>query len=221
MNDRLAKGIGLAGVAYAALEIAGDLSIGAFPDSDTPIAKLVPFYAAHHAVIARGGLLLHWAALFLALFAAALWLRLRDAGAHPVLAAAALLGGAVAVADELYGAGVYSTLGFLGAKESVIGPGALQAWHVSGAGGDLTTGDGGLAVLLLAVGVAGIATRAFPRWLAWTALPLGVLQLTPLGFFAGMIFLLWAVAAGIRLAVGSADESAASALPAAEVAPGI
>lgn len=198
MNDRLARGIGLAGIAFAGLEVAGNLSIGAFPDADTPIAKLIPFYASHHAAIARGGLLLHWAALFLALFAAALWFRIRSA--HPLLAGAALVGAAVAVADELAGAGVYSTLGFLGGKGSVIAPAALQAVHVNGAGGGLTTGDGGLAVLLLAVAVAGIRGRAFPRWLAWSALPLGLLQLTPLGFFAEMVFLVWAVAAAIHLA---------------------
>jgi len=164
MNDRLARGIGLAGIAFAGLEVAGNLSIGAFPDADAPIAKLMPFYASHHVAIARGGLLLHWAALFLALFAVALWFRIRSA--HPLLAGAALLGAAVAVADELAGAGVYSTLGFLGGKESVIAPAALQAVHVNGAGGGLTTGDGGLAILLLAVAVAGIRGRAFPRWLA-------------------------------------------------------
>ena len=215
MNDRLARGIGLAGIAFAGLEVAGNLSIGAFPDADAPIAKLMPFYASHHAAIARGGLLLHWAALFLALFAAALWLRIR--GAHPLLAGAALLGAAVAVADELAGAGVYSTLGYLGGKGSVIAPAALQAVHVNGAGGGLTTGDGGLAILLLAAAVAGIRGRAFPRWLAWSALPLGLLQLTPLGFFAEMVFLVWAVAAGIHLAARPAvagREAVHSAAPA-------
>ncbi|HEX3056200.1 MAG TPA: hypothetical protein VHP82_08690 [Gaiellaceae bacterium] len=215
MNDRLARGIGLAGIAFAGLEVAGNLSIGAFPDADAPIAKLMPFYASHHVAIARGGLLLHWAALFLALFAVALWFRIRSA--HPLLAGAALLGAAVAVADELAGAGVYSTLGFLGGKESVIAPAALQAVHVNGAGGGLTTGDGGLAILLLAVAVAGIRGRAFPRWLAWSALPLGLLQLTPLGFFAEMVFLVWAVAAAIHLAARpavGAREAVHSAAPA-------
>jgi hypothetical protein len=206
MNTKLVRFLPLAGVAFAVLSIAGNGSIGDFPDSDTPIAKLAPYYAAHHAGIARGGLLLHWAAFFFAFFAVAVWARVRR-NASPLVAGAILVGAAVDFADQLSSAGVYSTLGFIGGK-SVIAPAALQAWHVNGSGGGLTTGEGGLAVMLLALAAAGIAGRALPRSLSWTALPLGILQLTPVGFFAELLFLLWAAAAGIYMTVRPGGVSA-------------
>jgi len=67
--------------------------------------------------------------------------------------------------------------------------------------------DGSLAgsastfLFLLAMAGAGILARALPRWLAWTALLLGVLQLVPnqIGFVASLGFLVWTAAAGISL----------------------
>jgi hypothetical protein len=196
---RLVRILPLAGVAYLVLEIAGNGSIGDFPDSNTPIAKLVPFYAKHHSSIATGGLLLHYGGLALALFLVAVWDRIRESGVHPLVSAALLFGAAVTVAADFAGDGVYSTLGFIGGHEQVITPAALQAWHINGAGGGLTTGDGGLMIALLAVSVAGIAGRALPRWLGWSALPLGLVQLTPLGFYGGALFWLWAAVAGIYM----------------------
>ena len=215
MNSRLMRLLPLAGVVFAVLSIAGNGSIGDFPDADTPIAKLTPYYAAHHADLARGALLLHWAALFFALFAVAVWARVRG-GANPLVAGAILVGAAVDFAQQLSSASVYATLGLIGGK-SVIDPAALQAWHVNGAGGGLTTGEGGLALMLVAVALAGIAGRALPGWLAWTALPLGVLQLTPLGFYAEMLFLLWAAVAGVYMTVkpGGVSVQAGTATPVA------
>jgi hypothetical protein len=197
--NRLVRIVPLTGVAYLVLEIAGNGSIGNFPDSNTPIAKLIPFYADHHANIARGGFLLHYAALALALFLVAIWGRARQVGVHSFVSGALLVGAAVTVAAAFAEASVYSTLGFLGAHEGVVTPAALQAWHVNGAGGGATTGNGGLMIALLAISAAAIASNALPRWLGWSALPLGLVQLTPLGFFAGLVFCLWAAVAGIYM----------------------
>jgi hypothetical protein len=198
--NRLVRIVPLAGVIYFLLEVAGNGSIGNFPDSDTSIAELVPFYASHHAGIARGGFLLHYAALALALFLVAVWARARHAAAHALVSGTLLVGAAVTVAAAFAEAGIYSTLGFVGAHETVITPAALQAWHVNGAGGGATTGDGGLMIVLLAIAAASIAGRALPRWLGWIALPLGLVQLTPLGFFGGLVFWVWAAIAGIYMA---------------------
>ena len=216
--DRLVRIVPLAGVAYLVLEIAGNGSIGKFPESDTPIGKLIPFYAAHHSSIARGGLLLHYGAFALALFLAAVWARLRESGVHPLVSGVALLGAAATVAAEFAGAGVYSTLGFVGGHEHVIAPAALQAWHVNGAGGGLSTGDGGLMIVLLAVSVAAISGRALPRWLGWVALVLGLVQLTPIGFFAGLIFWAWAAVAGVYMAVRPLTATAVVGRPSAAYA---
>ena len=198
--NRLVRVVPLAGVVYALLAVIGNGTIGKFPDSDTPTAKLATFYAIHHAGVERGGVILAWSGLFLAIFAVALWARIRRSEAHPSLGGLALLGAAISSAAAFDGGGVYALLGSIGSKPT-LAPAALQALHANGAGGSALTGDGGLALLLLAVAAAGIAARAFPRWIAWSALPLALLQLTPLGFFAGLIFWVWAIVAAIYLTI--------------------
>ena len=53
--------------------------------------------------------------------------------------------------------------------------------------------------------MAGILTRAFPRWLAWTALVIAIAQLTPVGFLAPLVFLLWTLIASIDTATSPTD----------------
>ena len=48
----------LGGRSFAVASIAGDLAIGPFPGPTTPASQLVPFYAAHHAQVLAGGMLL-------------------------------------------------------------------------------------------------------------------------------------------------------------------
>lgn len=208
--NRLVRIVPLTGVAYLVLEIAGNGSIGSFPDSTTSTARLIPFYASHQADIARGGFLLHYAALALALFLVCVWARARSAGVHMLVSGTLLVGAAVTVAAAFAEAAVYSTLGFIGAHESVITPSALQAWHVNGAGGGATTGDGGLMLALLAISAAAIAGGVLPRWLGWSALPLALVQLTPLGFFGGLVFWLWAAVAGVYMTLRPLQEAPAT-----------
>lgn len=191
---RLGRLLPLAGVGFAVLSVAGDLTIGKFPDSNTSVAKLTQFYAAHHRQVGVGGTLLALAAILLGLFGVALWARVRSSDLHPAVAGAVLLGAAVATANELTGASAYITLGTVG-HQAGVSPAALQAWHINGSEG----GVGSMMILLVAVGVAGIVSRAIPRWLAWPALLLGIVQISPIGFLASLLVLVWAAVAGIIL----------------------
>jgi hypothetical protein len=192
MNDRtLVRLAPLAGLAYAVATIGGDVVIDAFPDTGTPPAELHAYYAAHHAHVAAGGMIFAWSTLLLAIFGCALWSRVRSAGAHAAVAGAVLVATAVAVVETAQEASGYLVLGDVSTKSSVT-PSALQALHIAASAGAL---GAGVALLLLAVGVAGIV----PRWLAWPAVVLALLQLTPLGFFASLLFLLWAAVTGVVL----------------------
>ncbi|MDQ6851606.1 MAG: hypothetical protein M3070_17040 [Actinomycetota bacterium] len=196
----------LAGIAYAVLSAAGDLTIGKFPSGDTAPAKLVTYYHADHAHVALGGQLYTASTLFFLLFGVALYVRVRAATATAV-SAVVLVAVAVETAGQAFGAGVYSVLGEVGAKAG-LAPDSLQALHVFGSEAGT---DAGLAVLLLAVALAGIVHRAFPRWLAWSALVIGVAVFTPIGFLASLVFLLWTIAAGITLAISAAQPAAVHA----------
>ena len=194
--DRFAP---LAGVLFAGLTAAGDLTIGEFPDGSTPADQLPGYYATHGASVALGGTLLGLAGLCFAVFCAALWARLRGGRVPAVVAAVVLLGAALETTDQLYSGGVYHLLGRIGTDPHVTA-GALQAWHISGAEFGW---DGGMTLVLLGVAVAGIAYRALPRWLVWPGLVLLVAQFTPWSFLASLVTVLWVAVAGIALAVGS------------------
>ncbi|MBA3841883.1 MAG: hypothetical protein H0X39_04570 [Actinobacteria bacterium] len=197
--EQLGQALPLTGVAFAALTLAGFLLMGKNPEPDTPIATVKNYWSTHHSHVLTAGTILAYGAVLFAIFTLAVWARIRREALHPAVAGGALLGGAVTTAGLLASAGTYYTLGDIANAPTTL-PAALQALHLSGTELSLPIA-GGVELLLLAVAVAGLARRAFPRWLAWTALPIGILQLTPIGFQAFLLFMLWTAAAGIAMTV--------------------
>jgi hypothetical protein len=204
--DRLVRLLPLSGVVFAVLSMAGNLTIDKFPEPDTPISQLSAYYAGHHAQLGRGGALLGYSVVFVALFGVALWSRARQLRAPAVITGALVVGTAMMAGAMLTGADAFLALGQIGGKSSVT-PQALQAWHINASVGGFGADT---VVLMLAVAAGGILVRAFPRWLAWTALALAALTVTPLGFFAYLLFHLWAVAAGVALTLRPAMTVAAT-----------
>lgn len=200
----------LAGAGFAVLTAAGFFVIGPNPDSDAPTSKITTFYAAHHGQLYLGGTLLAYAAVLFAIFGVAIWDRTRRAAQHPVAAGVALAGTAVAATGQLATATAYFTLGDIGAKATTTA-GALQALHILGSELSLATASG-IALLLLAVAFPGITAGVFPRWLAWPALIIGLLQMViPVSFTAFLLFLPWALAASIVMIIRPAPQTPAPA----------
>lgn len=204
-RDRTTRWLPLAGVAYAALSVVGTLTIDRFPDENTSPQALVSYYATHHAQVGRGGQLVMLGSLFFGLFAAGLVARVRN---HPGIAAVVAVGGAAALATDAQTNAIYALLGNVGG-ESHIDPAALQAWHIGGAayGSNIPS-----VLFLLGVTLAGLAVRALPRWVGWTALVLAAGLLVPglIGFFTSMLVWIWAVATGVAVARHPADEQVAA-----------
>lgn len=209
-TERLGRAIPLAGVGFAALTLVGFLLMDKNPEPDASLATVTEYWSSHHAHVFTAATLLAYGAVLFGLFTLALWSRLRRAYVHPTVAGGALFGGAVATAGLLASAGVYYALGDVAGKPTTL-PAALQALHFFGTELSLPIA-GGLEILLLTVAVAGISARAFPRWLAWSALPLGLLQLSPFGFQAFLLFMLWAAVAGIAMTVRPAVAATAPSL---------
>ena len=189
----------LAGVLFAGLTIAGDLTIGPFPDGSTHATDLPAYYRDHGAHVSLGGTLMTLGAVCFVVFAAAVWARLHSARVPALVSGVVLLGAAVEAMNELNGAAVYHLLGDIGRDPAVTGS-ALQAWHIQGAEFGVS---GGAVLFLLGIAAAGIGYRAVPRWLAWIGLVLagGLLAPSPFGFFASLLLLVWVAAAGIAFAV--------------------
>jgi hypothetical protein len=197
VGPRWTRLLPLTGVIFAVVAMAGNLVIGDFPDTDTPVGKLTSYYAGHHTQVGRGGVLLGYSVVFFALFGVALCARVRRSAAAPVISGGVLLGVTMVAVDMLTSSDAYYTLGQI-AGQPTTSPQALQAWHITGAIGGVGADS---IVLLLAIAAAGILANALPRWLAWSALVLAVMHFTPLGFLAFLLFYVWAVAAGIALTV--------------------
>jgi hypothetical protein len=199
--SRLGRFAALAGAGSALLTVAGYLVIGPNPDSDASTSTVRSYYSTHHAHVYVAGILLFYSAILFAVFGVALWARIRAADLHPVVAGAALAATAIATVSNLNYASAWYVLGDLGGKHTITAA-AIQSLHISVSAGDMPSG-GGLAILLLAVALAGLLARAFPRWITWSALVLGVLTLTPtpgeVGFLSGFVILLWTLAASIAL----------------------
>jgi len=194
-DDTVVRWLPLAGAVFGILQIAGNLVIDKFPDENTSPGDLVRYYADHHSQVQRGGTILALSGVFLGLFVAGLVVRCRHHfGATAVIA----VGGAAMLAAEVASGSTYALLGAVGAEKG-IDPAALQAWHIAGAEFGIGVAT---SVLLLGVALAGIVADAVPGWIGWTALVLAIgILVPPVGFFASMLTLLWAVAAGVALAV--------------------
>lgn len=194
-DDSVVRWLPLAGAAFGLSQIAGNLVIDKFPDEDTSTSALVRYYADHHAQVHRGGEILAIGSLFLGLFVAGLVVRCRH---HFGAAAVIAVGGAAMLAAEIASGSTYALLGSM-STETGIDPAALQAWHISGAGFGIGVAT---SVFLVGVGMAGTIAHAVPGWIGWSALVLGIgILVPPVGFFASMLSLLWALVAGITLAV--------------------
>ena len=127
------------------------------------------------------------------------------------LSAVAFGGGIVLTVGVLSFAGFTFTLGNI--ADNGLTPQAAQALNVLNSDFFFPVAVG-VGTLLIATGLAAIASRALPAWLAWAALIIGIVALTPLGFFAFLVFLLWTVATSIVLWRARAAGPAATAPPA-------
>ncbi|HEU0192588.1 MAG TPA: hypothetical protein VFQ71_00230 [Gaiellales bacterium] len=216
-SARVIRFAALAGVGSTILTAAAYLTIGPNPDSDAPTASVVRYYANHHSHVYVAGILLAYAAVLFAIFGVVLWARMRDTTVNPVIAGTMLVGVAAATVSNLAYASSWYVLGDLGGKATVAA-GAIQTLHISVSAGDLP-GTFGLALLLLAVAVAGATASAFPRWIAVSAGLLGILSIAPvagmIGFLTGLAILLWTAAVGISLFLHPMRHTSAGASPSA------
>ena len=189
----------LAGIAFAVSTAAGFLLMGKNPEPDASLSAVTGYWGPHHASISSAAIVLAYGGVLFALFGVAIWSRIRRSSVHPLVGASALLGTAVATVGLLLSAMTYLVLGDIAAKPTTL-PATVQTLHVLGSEPSYPIA-GGLELLLLAVAVSAIATRSFPRWLGWSALALGLLQLTTIGFTAFLVFLLWSAAASVVMVV--------------------
>jgi hypothetical protein len=204
----------IAGVLMAILiAVAFGLTSGQ-PDESASVTKAFSYWGDHGTETIASTFAYSLAAVLLVLFGAGLRIELRSRESGEASYSTIAFGGALITAVSFLIAAMLAL-----AAATAADQGAPAATYAIG---QLTVATwvpftAGLAVLLIAVGLGGLRTLAFPKALSWAALAIGIIALTPFGWATFALFPFWSVAAGIvlyrREAGGGSGASAAHAVP--------
>ncbi len=196
----------LTGVAFVAVVIIGFAVGGEPPDVDSPVREIVDHYVDNKDSVMAGALLEGIAAALFIFFAGYLRKVLSDAeGSTGTLATVALVGAGVLAV----GAAIDSTISFaLAETADEIEPTAVQAlqalWD-----NDFMPLALGSGVFFLASGLSIALHGPLPKWLGWIAILLGVVSLTPVGFFAFAAGAIWILIVSVMLTLRARPASPA------------
>lgn len=209
MTSRWSRLAPLTGVVAIAFFVVAGIVGGDVPDFDETAPRVLSFYAENESSQIASSILLAYGALFLLFFAGALRAVLRRAeGPAGGLSAVVLAGGVMTALGLAIFAGLTFTLAD---AADALEPAAAQGLNALN-GNLFFPAAIGSAALMLAAGIA-IARggSGIPRWLGWVAILLGVVALSPVGFFAFLVAGLWILVVSVLL---TARPPAAEARPA-------
>jgi hypothetical protein len=192
----------LSGIAAVLLIALSVVLGGSSPDPDASAASVTSFYDAHHGREVAAAFVLAASVPFLAFFVAALatvvWPR--EPGERPAWELVLVGGGALAGGAILLAAAVHFALAD-GAKHlSASGLQVLNALD----GNSWVAWNAGIGVMMLGAGGSLVSRAAGSRWLARTAVALGILLFIPFAdFFALLATGLWILVASVYASVGA------------------
>lgn len=181
----------LTGALFVVLTVAAFAVGGESPATDASPAKIVSFYVDNDTEQAIGAGLLGWACVALLFFLGSLRRVLREAsGDGGGLSTIVTLGGAFIAVGATIFAGLTITLADTADDLSADAVVALHALNTD----MFITLVAGVATFNLGLGLAILRHHALPKALGILAVVVGVVALTPLGFFAFLatgIVILW------------------------------
>ncbi len=189
----------LSGVAAVLLIVLGFVLGGSTPDPDASAAKVMSFYSANDARQIAASFALATSVPFLVGFAVALatarWPR--ETSVRPVWELVLVAGSALAGGTILLAAAIHFALAD-GADH--LSASALQVLNVVDGDGWIAW-NAGIGVMMLGAGGSLLSHAAGSRWLARTAVVLGILLFIPFAdFFALLASGLWILVASVYLA---------------------
>jgi hypothetical protein len=190
---------------------------GETPDADESTQEVVSFYTDHDSGQMVSAAFLAWGSLFLLFFAGYMRALLREGEETGILSAVSFAGAIVLAVGMLAFGGFTFTLGDVADK---LDPAALQALNALNSDFFFPVAIG-TATFMLGNGLAIVRHAALPAWLGWAAIVIGVVAITPGGFFAFLATMLWVLVTSIILfRAGTPGGSGAPAGPGAPAAPG-
>lgn len=186
----------LTGLAFVVLVLVAVIVGGETPSADDPIVKVVNYWNDNQDQNIAASIIAAFSAVFLLWFAGVLRSVLAAAEGMPARLSNTAFGGAVVGA-----AGWTMLIAFNFAAADTAGevaPQVTQTLSVLQADFFFPLAVG-FSVFLLATGLALVRIGILPAWMGWIALVLGVLAVTPAGFFAILGMLAWIVAVSLML----------------------
>jgi hypothetical protein len=188
----------LSGVAAFVLILAAFIVGGETPDANASVTEAVSYYQDHDSDMMIASALLALGAFFYLVFSTTLAGILRRAQGETGGSSALAFAGGVVFA---VGATIFAGLGFTAADGvDHLEPAAVQAMNALGSDMFFTVAVG-TGAFLIGSGIAAKKTGALPSWLAWAAIVIGVIAITPLGFFGFVLSGLWILIVSIYLAM--------------------
>ena len=186
----------LAGALAVVLFVIAFLVGGETPDTDDSLRKIVSFYRDNDSDQVWASALLTWGTAFFLLFATGLWRFLRNVETERRAASTLVVIGSALFA---VGATIFAGISFtLGDAADDLGPGALQTLNALNSDMFFPVALG-VFTFLIGAGASILQTGVLPKWLGWVTVVLGVLALTPVGFFVFLALGLWILAVSVLI----------------------
>jgi hypothetical protein len=188
----------LTGIAFVALFIAAFAITGETPDVDDPAAQVRDYWVDKDAENIWAALFLIWGSVLAIWFGASLRTALRRAEGELGRLSGLVFAGWVVLA---VGVMAFAGFGFAVADvadEADVGDEVIQTLSILNSD-FFPILSGGLAVAMLAGGLAVLRHGGIPRWLGYVAVLLGIAAVTPAGFFAFLATGIWVVIVSVLL----------------------
>jgi len=196
----------LTGIVFAALLVVTFASPST-PDIHDTGAQVIAHYQDHHSAHLIGDLCGGLGVIFFIFFVSSLRSFFRDKEGGEGLATAAFAGGIFIG----IGGAIFTSLdvALIDARNHIT-PQAAQALNVL-SNDFFFPFEIGLVIFSICIGLTVLATGALPKWLGWVAIVIGVLALTPVGFFGFFVIMIWSVIVSILVFRRSGAPAAAPA----------
>jgi hypothetical protein len=188
----------MSGVVSVLLIIGSFVVGGETPEADDSLREVISYYSDHDTDLQISAGLLALGSFFFLLFTATIAALLRDVqGEGRPSATVSLAGGIIFTV----GLTIFAGLAFTAAD--VVGdvaPTDIQTLNALGSDMFFPVAVGG-AAFLLGTGVGLLKTNALPTWLSWAAIVIGVISITPIGFFGFLALGVWTLIASVLLSM--------------------
>lgn len=193
----------LSGVAAVLLMLAAFIIGGESPEADDSLRDVVSYYTDNDSDVQWASALLALGAFFFLVFSTTLSDRFRRLRPGASTAARLTFAGGIVFT---VGTTIFAGLSFTAADVAEdIAPSGLQALNALSMDMFFTVAVG-TAAFMLGAGIASLKSELLPKWLAWVAIVIGVLALTPAGFIAFLALGVWSLVVSVILAMRAGDD---------------